>query len=1346
MARRLRPGPARRGDPRKQSRPDRAEPGGAKPARQSPRRGVQLLVWVLALTVFGGLALLSGQTEGFGSGGRSSHAAAPAAPSAPAAAPAPSAPSAPSASYAPVAQPGAGSGGRLLAAAPDDDVPTYDIKQDDCDVYNEARTFLPLHRWTSFELFVVDNARIFKTQRFVSMIASLMFMAAALCWRIIGALMGFGYSFDMICRAADPINSVVRTFSLYAAWFLIPSWIFVMAAVFRRWSSSGHRRGPAAAMRLIMVFLAANGLIFFIGDQADKHQDNPTAAYTAPWMAKTVQGWFGTMSDSLYDLQKIGRVNDGVATNPVFYDGHPDGGAGKVTCAQLDEKLNDEYMSRNEKTSLADGKQAMVQVSKMWEISLVRSWQAAQFGEGTKQFPSPAHASCRWLEANADVSTESKLEAYDLATGHGKGKTTANSARGYFIDPAADEQMIMIAWGACKANDDGLGSAHTIPQWDKATDTKDKAKACEKLYSDVTYEDDKSGHQFSVAGIDVLCFLCDNGTMGTFYFNGDDELKDKLGNCYASEPACQADWNFVSAWLGKNQAQRLTQGLMSMIVAFVFLFVMGPMAIGMTVSSVGLAGLVMILPLTLLLIGAGLPQGMRLLKLTGAAAAGDALFTLGLTFLTMLTDTTYQAIEATTNDATPNFFQQVAQGAAPLVALFLFRKISKILSLGDISSTTGATGFASAIVLRSSGDRRLSRNAGQQVSQRLGRLGVGKARLAALDERSLQRRMLNNRATRAVAGVAKRGAQRATRPITDWAKDKYDGSRAKLQQGVNALQRKAASGSPAQRAAAYAGLTAGLAGLTMVAPPAVLATLPLMAFTGSAAAGRGIQAGVNGVRGVRSGAGGDGTGMEAISAAGMPTAGSARSGLRQADDWHRNIIRVSDSEEQRRLMGQHAEEGLNMLRARQWGEGQPGGLNPEFTGFVNDEEKMRALADAASAMGLNASQLAVSNQGLLAPNVEFAGGRPQGITAEQLGMLPHLFLPARDRRAQMTSDGVMENQDQQIARMTAQLRERGYITDEGEIVNVLEAHGLDTRLPEVKVRVERWLEGGKDEEISRITIAPRRGEVAAVEAARDWANDVDMPSRDVRQHRDLEAVSGVMTAARREIGDFNTIRIEMPDGTFASAGNLQRQLEGEIRSMASIAMETKNLHDTMNTGAITGEFFGEEYARLTQMQRESAQQVDRLSAMFRDAVDASRSARGVCELRVQMADPSSMIDAGELTRLADQITKSNQQAQQQVHQEIDRLVGAISQRPTDSGAAAAIIRNLDDLRDVFEREGRGERSENQAVLDRLSDLERSLQDSRRMTQVDPRLAANANTPVDIRRVLRDMYRDEMSRT
>ncbi|MEV0662579.1 hypothetical protein AB0I58_14340, partial [Spirillospora sp. NPDC050365] len=76
MARRLRPGSARRGDPRNESRLGRKEPGGAKAARQSPRRAAQLLVWALALSVFGGLALLSGQAKDFASDEKSSRPAA----------------------------------------------------------------------------------------------------------------------------------------------------------------------------------------------------------------------------------------------------------------------------------------------------------------------------------------------------------------------------------------------------------------------------------------------------------------------------------------------------------------------------------------------------------------------------------------------------------------------------------------------------------------------------------------------------------------------------------------------------------------------------------------------------------------------------------------------------------------------------------------------------------------------------------------------------------------------------------------------------------------------------------------------------------------------------------------------------------------------------------------------------------------------------------------------------------------------------------------------------------------------------------------------------------------------
>ncbi|MEU9866739.1 hypothetical protein AB0C87_02695 [Actinomadura sp. NPDC048021] len=1251
----------------------------------------------------------------------------------------------------PVAQPGTGSDGRLLAAPlrPDPGEPTGST--DVCSNYKEQRDFLPLHRWTSFELFVVDNARIFKTQRFVSMIAGLMFMAAGLCWRIIGTLMGFGYSFDMICQtdAAKAINSVVRTFSLYAAWFLIPAWLFVLAAVVKRWSATGgNRKGPAAAMRLVAVFLAANGLVFFMGDQADKHQDNPTAPYTAPWMATTVQGWFGVASSSLNSLQKIGRFNEGKDTNPVFYD-NQGGGTGKVTCAALDATLYDQYEKGNgAASSLGDnGTTTLMQVSKMWEISLVRSWQTAQFGEGTKDYPSPAHASCRFLEAKADVSSASKMKAYDLSVGLKENTTKPEMARGYFISPGADEQMIFVAWGACKGPDSGDGGGAKeqplIDQWN-APDIDDAKKACGKLFSNKGYENDKSGTQLSVAGIDVLCFMCDNGTMGPFYFNGDDELKDKLGKCYASQPACQADWNFVSAWLGKNQAQRLTQGLLSMIVAFVFLFVMGPMAIGMTVSSVGLAGLVMILPITFLLIGAGLPQGMRVLKLTGAAAAGDFLFTLGLTFLTMFTDTTYQAIEATTNDATPNFFQQVAQGAAPLVALFLFKKISKILSLGDISTTSGATGFATAIVMRSSGDPRLSRNAGQQVSQRLARLGVGRARLGALDERSLQRRMLDNRATRAVAGAAKRRAQRAARPVTDWAKDKYDGGRARLQRSVMNLQHKAASGSPKQRAAAYAGLTAGLAGLTMMAPPAVLATLPLMAFTGAAASVRGGQALGDAIGPKMLGKGAAGASGPPL-AAGMPTAASARTAMREADDWHRNIIRVSDPEERQRLIAERTEDVLNARRARLWGAGQPNGLHPDFTGFDNEAEMERGRKQMADEMGLKPDDIlmGMSGQALPAPpKFDRVTGRmvyPEGLTPEQFGhWIYHMDPYTLEKKPGETND-------QQIARLVAQAAERGYVTSDGQDVDVLLANGFDTRLPEVRERVAHVVSGGKDPEIQGIRITSRRAEDVAVSASREWAK-IDavippMPTSPPTVHLQgpSQNVMDVGDAARQDVvGGFSNVRVN--SGTAGEAWQQMQRQAGELRNLLQ---ELNDINAAQASGF--GADFQVDLGSFRRQIQDGVRNLENVGTQVRDAIDAFSGAQGVCELQVRAAGSGGgAIDMSEIARLADRFTAKMRRDQQQLHEEVERLFGALSRPLDDADGAGSMMDAVDRLTDLLSRRISREERSGQSVADRIRDMEEAFRNSASMSQSDPRMSSSQSQPADIRHIMREMFSRQMS--
>jgi hypothetical protein len=1269
---------------------------------------------MLVLTVFGCLALLSGQAKGIGSQAVAAQA--------------------PVTLFMPAVSSAEGAGGRVLAAPADSDPDEWTV--DPCKQYSEQRDFLPLNRWTSFNLFAVDNAWIFKTQMFVSMIASFMFGAAAMAWRIIGNLMGFSYTFDMVCSAAGPINSVGRTMSLYAAWFLIPAWLFVLLAVVRRWSS-GQRGGPASAVRLIMVFLTATGMIFFVGDQSDQHRHDPTSPYTLPWMAETVQGWVGTASASLLDLQRIGRLDGGTTRNPVFYDDQKQGGAGKVTCAALDDALYNKYNEDNASSSVSNGRDSMVQLSKIWEMTLVRSWETAQFGEGTIRYPSPAHAACRLLESHASVDSQKKFEAYDLATGNPAGTTTRDTYRGFYIDPPDGEQVATVAWGACKGSDDGLAGNGVIPEWQDASKISPES-ACALLFS---------GQKSTNVGNDFKAVV---EMDKSFYFNGKDELNSKLGKCVTIKDSCYYAWQFASGWLGKNESDRLTQGLMSVIVAFVFLFVLGPMAIGQAVSSAALAGLVMLIPVTLLLVGLGLPQGTRLLKLTGAAAFGDFYFSLALTALTMFIDTTFQAISVTIGTNAPNFFEQVAQGTAPLVALYLFRRLSKILGMGDISTTTGALGFAGAAVLRTSGDRALARNAGGRVSQALGQLGAGRMQLGALDERSLQRRLLNNAATRSMAAAAGRGAHRVTRPVTDWAKDRAESFRAGMHRGSRALARRAASGSPGQRARVYAGLTAGMAGLTVVAPPAVLATLPLMAFTGGAAALRGAQAtgGWAGrrLRGIQRMFDHDGIpGLKAPDAAtAIPMAKSARAGLREADDWHRNIIRVNNAEDQRRLMARHAEDGLNMLRARQWGAGHAGGLNNDFKGFVNDEEKARAIADMADRTGLRTDQLIVGDHGLALPvpvMVDKRSGQrvfAEGTSIDQAAHPVH-YLDKYTLRRQMI-DGVEENDDQYVARLTAQLRERGYVTGEGEFVDVFRAHGFDTRVPEVRQRVAAFVSGSRDEELSKIMITARRSEDAAVGAARDWAR-VSMPIAEVREARDAAAVNAVMEAARTEIGDFGQIRVEMPDGTSSTAGQVRTELEQHLTGMMGVVAEAQDLHDAWT--AIPAEDFVSKLNDLTRKHQEHAQDVDRLSVLLRDAADASRAARGLSELRVKLADPNIAVDTTALSQAASQLTSTYEQERREWHETVDRLVGAISRPPTGADVAQEVADALVKLQDTMNIRISNEIGSNGDVIRRLEEMQEALENNMRLTRVDPRLTASR--PVDMRKVLHEMYRREMSR-
>jgi hypothetical protein len=817
-------------------------------------------VWLFALALCFGLAALSGQTGG-GPSPRARAAAASAT------------------ARSPI----------RIIAAPMSFTPQEGGDQDlgPCEQTGEAQDYLPIHRWTSFPMSVVDNTVLLKPQMYISEIAELLFMTASLIWQLIALLMGFSFTFDAFCHAATPINDASGLIAQYAAWFLIPAWLCVLAVAMKRWNG-GEGKGPASAIRLVVTFFVASGMVFFLADQSAKHPKDPLAAYTAPWMARQVQSGFSMASSSLLQLGDLRSVAQSQAGDP-FYDDDSEY-AGAATCAELNAQLYKEYENANKGSGLGDdGVGAMEQISKIWESSFVRSWETAQFGTGTRKYPSPAHAACRMLEGVSSVDPKTKWKVYDESAGFSPG-TTDNTYRGFWISPPGGYQNDeVIAWSACQQKAKGSAEGDVIPEWKSVKfygqdgagpnggNLTLKDTCNQKLLSS-----DKTFDVTNTAPTD------DDGPLQSFHFGGGDQVTGQIVPCMKKDEGCRAAYDFVNSWLGANGSTRITQGLMSLIIAVVFLIVLGPMAIGLMFVSIALALLVMIVGFSLLLFAIGNENGKRLLKLTGAAAAGKFIFTLALTFLMMFIAVSYVAIDGVVDTTTPNLAQQALQAAAPLVAMLAAKKALQAAGFGDIGKFTGALGFASTAALKATGDPRLSHNAAQRVSGAIGDIGVGDKRLSSLDERSLQRRMVDNRATRAAAKGAGRLAAAGVRrgagvlkddaatlgrhalalghsarvlaaPVTGTIRRVYEAS--PIPGGLRAVEKSAQaigktahnaydwamSSSPAVRALGYGALTAGLVGLTVAAPAAAIATIPAIAHTGLRFADRTALAATDGL-------------------------------------------------------------------------------------------------------------------------------------------------------------------------------------------------------------------------------------------------------------------------------------------------------------------------------------------------------------------------------------------------------------------------------------------------------------------------------------------------------------------
>jgi hypothetical protein len=393
--------------------------------------------------------------------------------------------------------------------------------------------------------------------------------------------------------------------------------------------------------------------------------------------------------------------------------------------------------------------------------------------------------------------------------------------------------------------------------------------------------------------------------------------------------------------------------------------------------------------------------------------------------------------------------------------------------------------------------------------------------------------------------------------------------------------------------------------------------------------------------------------------AGTPMAGDARAARRSADRRHRNIIRASasDKEAAKAITNGEVKHALDMMLARQRGAGHPDGLNPSPKNFASELEKELALRELSKKTGLAPERIILSDTGLWLPEPVDTDKRtgqpifPEGTPPDQKKHWVH-YMDEATKRPQEDINGVKETPTQRVTRLVAQAMERGYVTIDGESIDVAELNGLKAHQPDFKIR-------------------SRRPERDAIQASREWVEE-QTPIRLGPEHRQPEAMQVVMEKAHAEMGNFR-----------ANAAGLQLEFDRTFDDMKRVLKQELQLHQ--DAPYMDLETAQKRSGELTGLHNDQARQLDELSRNLRDLVDAATQARGTQEIVAHIADRSMSMDTADLSLEIQRLREVFQHRQDIRHEDIERLVGSISPVPRNESDAHALVNSLDEFRMEIKR-------------------------------------------------------------
>jgi hypothetical protein len=599
---------------------------------------------------------------------------------------------------------------------------------------------LPAFRWANaISLYSNTGSNPISSTVLVIMtaMAEIIFAFATWLWWLLLEVVKFGLTADLLKASAHAID---EGFASLAGALGSSGLLIIMAVVIGligvRAVLGGHL---GKVFHIFLAFLIPLAVVEALASEVNPHAADK--GYTSPagapaWIAEQGSNFLGTTVNAIAGgFQGL----SGNVANPADPLSSVDGDANKApNCNQYDNALYKQYdaYAATASSGGADEMSAVPSISYLWQDAFLNYWQEAQFGNDAYD----SLGTCHLLDNQALV-TAPEISAIDTiayanipgSTSSKPGVPNANTEELYGSNGSKSFETMLFGYMACQyvggSGPDIVNGWTYRPGWNILDGSSQSGDPGSGPLGFV--EGRSSGGPNSATPGNCASWWSTGDTQKSFSWLTSDALFGGL--VYASstpnlttadqQGAAQAYDSVDSTW-GHNAGTRLLSAIMAAVTAMIYLWGLGPLALGSALSQVGLILTLILLPATLYLVawpsrrkGEAAGIGQKLLRMTGGFFVARFTILLCITFLIAAI-----SVLETVAGAMPSF-DAFSQMFIPVAAILTLRALLKACNLGNLTSMSGALTLPTAAAMKISGDEKMTKAVvagGQKIGDKTG--------------------------------------------------------------------------------------------------------------------------------------------------------------------------------------------------------------------------------------------------------------------------------------------------------------------------------------------------------------------------------------------------------------------------------------------------------------------------------------------------------------------------------------------------------------------------------------------------------------------------------------------------